>query len=148
MSYKNLPPGRQRRLAYATEIKRQRHNVMSIHNRILFGTLSVARGLEYVSRTPTNSDNYPYYNYEFLSDMPSVKIGLVSKALLNNSKVSSIKQDKEMNNELSFFCTICQEYICTDVIRSLACSHFYHIDCIDKWFTENKKCPQCRFELI
>ena len=72
-------------------------------------------------------------------DKDNVKVGLLSKSLLDKSTVESSK-------DLSF-CTICQQDIYLDIIRHLKCNHSYHINCIDRWFIENKKCPQCRYEL-
>lgn len=141
MSYTSFPPGRERMLAYASEINRHRHNNNNNNNRIssrlndtiIFGTIS----------TNTNRFNNfeisSFYDYEFLSELSNVKVGLISKNLLNKSK---IKKSESLS-----FCTICQQDIFFDIIRTLDCSHCFHINCIDTWFIENNKCPQCRFEI-
>jgi hypothetical protein len=42
-------------------------------------------------------------------------------------------------------CGICGEDIANDTIwRQLACKHFYHAECIDKWFANHDTCPKCR----
>jgi hypothetical protein len=153
ISYKDLPPGRARMLAYSNEIN-NRHNSIStslarvlteinnntttpwVHSQnIVFGsipsTLSTTR--------LHNLQLSPFYEYEVLADLPTVKVGLISKDLLDKSKIDSSKDVA--------FCSICQQDIFLDIIRTLDCSHSYHVNCIDTWFTENKKCPQCRFEL-
>jgi hypothetical protein len=152
ISYKDLPPGRARMLAYSNEIN-NRHNSVSTHE-------AIARVLTEINnhtRTPwitsqnivfgsipsttrlNNLQMSPFYEYEVLSELPTVKVGLISKDLLDKSKIDSSKDVA--------FCSICQQDIFLDIIRTLDCSHSYHVNCIDRWFTENKKCPQCRFEL-
>jgi|GWRWMinimDraft_12_1066020.scaffolds.fasta_scaffold37569_1 hypothetical protein len=147
MSYKDLPPGRYRMLAYSKEIE-NRHNTSAyepvtteIHQSrlwrtsqdIIFGSIPSS-----INRL-NNLQMSPFYEYEVLSELPIVKIGLISKDLLDKSIIDSSKDVT--------FCTICQQEIFIDIVRILECSHSYHVNCIDRWFTENKKCPQCRFEL-
>ena len=81
-------------------------------------------------------------DYILYSQLQDVKIGLLTKKLLENSIV---KLNKCENN----FCVICQDDIKVneDIIREIKCSHSFHIDCIDNWFSENKKCPTCKYEL-
>jgi hypothetical protein len=137
MSYKDFPPGRNRMLAYSKEIT-NRHISREFNSTssqwitsqdIIFGT----------STNISNSLNNLQMSYEVLSELPTVKVGLISKDLLHKSKIDS-------SNGLDF-CTICQQNIFIDIVRTLDCSHSYHVNCIDRWFTENKKCPQCRFEI-
>ena len=154
-SYKDLPPGRERMLAYSIELN-CRNNLRNNNNtheavarvltelhqtrvpwrtsqNIIFGTIP-----SYTSRL-NNLQMSPFYDYELLSELPCVKVGLISKDLLDKSKIDS-------SNTLAF-CTICQQDIFLDIVRILDCSHSYHVNCIDRWFTENKKCPECRYEL-
>jgi hypothetical protein len=44
-------------------------------------------------------------------------------------------------------CTICQEgYNATSRISSLACTHFYHENCIQQWLTSHScTCPLCNY---
>jgi hypothetical protein len=155
MSYRDLPPGRERMLAYSNEVHTRfqrryitrEEAVASVLTEIstvrspwrtsrelLFGTIPANR----LNRL-NNLQISPFYEYEVLSELPTVKIGLISKDLLNKSKINS---SKSMS-----FCTICQQDIFLDIVRTLDCSHTYHVNCIDTWFTENKNCPQCRFEI-
>lgn len=153
MSYRDLPPGRGRMLAYANEVDtrnrivnmRTSDAVASVLNNIYTSnTWNRSRDLTFgtIRVNPNRLNNLqisPFYEYEVLADLPNVKVGLISKDLLDKSK---IKESKEMS-----FCTICQHDIFLDIVRTLECSHTFHVNCIDRWFTENKKCPQCRFEI-
>ena len=36
-----------------------------------------------------------------------------------------------------------------DILRTVCgCNHSFHIKCIERWLEENKKCPQCRQNLV
>ena len=78
------------------------------------------------------------YTYEQLVTLEDVQVGLNTKDLVRNSKISL--------NENSFLCSICQD---NDevIIRILKCNHYFHITCIDKWLSNNKTCPVCRYNL-
>lgn len=45
-------------------------------------------------------------------------------------------------------CTVClMDFETGEDIRTLNCSHMFHIDCIDRWLNYNKKCPICRVDM-
>lgn len=144
-SYRDLPPGRARMLAYAEETElnrnlrstRDRDSIASVLTssswpRIASLTFGTIRSRQYLRQSDT-------FQYEILSEFQDVKVGLVSKDLLDKTQVENSKN-------LSF-CTICQHDIYLDIVRLLECGHSYHINCIDRWFVDNKKCPQCRHEI-
>lgn len=155
MTYTHLPPGRARMLAYSKEINNRHntsttgsHRITSLERNlteinqersirvedILFGSIRSSR-----TNRLNNLQISQFYEYEVLSELPDVKVGLISKDLLDKSKINSSK-------DLAF-CTICQQDIFLDIVRTLDCLHTYHVNCIDRWFIENKKCPMCRFEI-
>ena len=148
MSYRDYPPGRARMLAYANEVDiRFRSRNLGTHEAIAdvlqwtnitnltFGSIRPS----YNRRNAIYMSTSPLQEYEILSELPDVKVGLVAKNLLEKTKV-------ENSSDVSF-CAICQQDIFLDIIRKLECGHSYHIKCIDTWFVENKKCPQCRYEI-
>jgi len=47
-------------------------------------------------------------------------------------------------------CTICcQGFYEKQIIRELLhCKHFFHIQCVDKWFETHITCPICRVSLV
>ena len=153
MNYTTLPPGRRRGIVYANNLlSRQRRRLLNIRS----PPLSYIRPTSYIlphmmpispirtlSRyTPPRIIQHNLYDdYIFLTQLQDVKVGLLTKNLLKNSTV-------KLNENETEFCVICQDDIdIDDIVRNIKCSHTFHIDCIDNWFTENKKCPTCKYEL-
>jgi hypothetical protein len=126
MSYTNLPPGRSRMLAYSNYLENRRR-----YNRIVFSPITTFTYS--IIRTDEIS-----LNYDTLSRLEDVKVGLLNKRMISNTKVT-INKDKEL------FCVICQEKVEENkIIRRLKCSHSFDLECIDKWLVSNKNCPACK----
>jgi hypothetical protein len=83
-------------------------------------------------------------NEDILSVSSSVEEEiLISPSLITKSKVD-IYKSYEKNK-----CSICLVKLkMFDIIRILDCDHYFHIECIDTWFTKNTKCPNCRLNLL
>lgn len=47
-------------------------------------------------------------------------------------------------------CSICLEALSTGpvYVARLPCSHFYHEDCIVRWFEKHVTCPLCRHSMV
>ena len=127
MSYTNLPPGRHRMLAYSNYLETRRR-----YNRIVLSPITTYR------YSIIRRDEGISLNYDTLSRLEDVKIGLINKRMVLNTKVS-LNKDKEL------FCVICQEKVEENkIIRSLKCTHSFDLECIDKWLVNNKNCPACK----
>jgi hypothetical protein len=63
--------------------------------------------------------------------------GLLLKDLYENSDVY-FKKEK-------ILCSICLNDKTDNIIRKLVCNHFFHIDCIEMWLSDNNNCPMCRY---
>lgn len=64
--------------------------------------------------------------------------------ITNNTTLSVVMED---DNEET--CAICKNYFAkNDITRQInICSHKFHCECIEKWFTTNNNCPICRSNL-
>lgn len=162
MSYLNMPPGRNRAIAYYNNLLNRRRNLHSFNT--IRQPLSyipsrfrdhgielspiVRRDIqEYINEIPATISSFILRNnnlsYNVLSNLENVKIGLSLSTLIKNSEIKIEKS----NTKDDIVCVICQENIENyDIIRKMnCCSKEFHVDCIDKWFSENKKCPLCNF---
>lgn len=132
-----IKPGLHRRLAYGDQIRQRnrRRNFLSIN---LFPVQNYSLINEHMNQFNQNTFVGIPYTYEQLVTLEDVKVGLDIKDLVRNSKISL--------NENSFLCSICQDNN-EIVIRILKCNHYFHVTCIDKWLSNNKTCPVCRYNL-
>lgn len=44
-------------------------------------------------------------------------------------------------------CAVCQERGSDTTWRHLYCEHYFHRDCVDRWFSRNVHCPVCRADI-
>ena len=44
-------------------------------------------------------------------------------------------------------CPICQDAITDNASRITHCTHMYHRNCLDSWFTMSVRCPVCRYDV-
>ena len=69
--------------------------------------------------------------------------GISVKETVNNTKIKLYKDVNLENKEIA--CPICNEnYNDISICRiNNKCSHFFHINCIDNWYSDHIKCPTC-----
>lgn len=104
-------------------------------------------GLEHFRGMFNHRENFNFNN------LIDIEKGVISKKLLEKSKVVFFGEGRrtlqtQHDDESENLCCICREnfeYI--DITRQLICEHIFHINCIDTWFTKNKTCPECRYEI-
>ena len=67
--------------------------------------------------------------------------------IFNNTKIKTKEYDQE-EGELDT-CSICLGDIENNqIIREInKCKHIFHVDCADRWFQDNIKCPNCRQDI-
>lgn len=134
----NLPeaPGRARRLAYGNYIRNnaRRNNTRRNNTRNDEGSSNeaVVRRQGIIMRG------------RGLQTVEVIEIEYIKKLLLKDLlKKSSIYFAKDL-----FSCSICLNETKDNIIRRLVCNHNFHINCIEKWLSDNTTCPICRYNLI
>ncbi|KAJ9692457.1 hypothetical protein PVL29_011494 [Vitis rotundifolia] len=67
----------------------------------------------------------------------------------DESGVLAAGTDKErvISGEDAVCCICLGKYADNDEVRELPCSHFFHVECVDKWLKINARCPLCQSEL-
>ena len=76
-----------------------------------------------------------------------IRIGCNLNTLRQATSIQSYNSLFNQDNER--LCSICQSnYINQQIIRKINhCEHFYHMNCLDEWFENNVKCPECQYDL-
>ncbi len=121
-----------------TEI--QRPNI-TLSSQLVYNTPRFENIIDNVRITPLYLRYFQFDNYNNFSELQDVKIGLINNNILKYTKVECNKNDDSL-------CVICQDDLkIEDIVRRISCNHIFHIECIDEWFIENKKCPICKFIL-
>lgn len=73
------------------------------------------------------------------------KPGLDANALARFTVIQQLNEADVVRLEM---CVICQdEYKVGDEIRRLPCLCCFHVDCVDRYFKDNTKCPICRVDV-
>jgi hypothetical protein len=89
-------------------------------------------------------ENMGHFGYEF--DKETTK-NLTSHRFYDLISHTEVKEyDRE--REISMSCSICREDYFENMDKKtilIGCNHDFHIDCLKKWFNQNKRsCPICR----
>ncbi|XP_042558373.1 E3 ubiquitin-protein ligase RNF12-A-like [Dipodomys spectabilis] len=91
--------------------------------------------------TPTSDDfNFSPIEDHLEENEDSPPMGGLSKRQIDMLTVRNFNESDASNS-----CTICiEEFREGNKIRTLPCSHTYHVHCIDSWLADNATCPVCR----
>ncbi|KAI3790217.1 hypothetical protein L2E82_03095 [Cichorium intybus] len=57
------------------------------------------------------------------------------------------EKERAISGEDAVCCICLAKYADNDLLRELPCTHFFHIQCVDKWLKINASCPLCKFEI-
>lgn len=58
--------------------------------------------------------------------------------------LQSVSCHRTTGESIGKMCSVCMEEITSNNVRVLACAHVFHSSCIDRWFLEQRTCPECR----
>lgn len=75
-------------------------------------------------------------------------IGATTEAIKRCTQIRNYVKDPNVPEREKERCTVCLiDFDHGDEIRTLHCTHIYHVSCIDRWLNYNKKCPVCRVDM-
>ncbi|KAK9281844.1 hypothetical protein L1049_004750 [Liquidambar formosana] len=57
------------------------------------------------------------------------------------------EKERDISGEDAVCCICLAKYSDNDELRELPCSHFFHMECVDKWLKINALCPLCKYEV-
>ncbi|KAF6171164.1 hypothetical protein GIB67_035121 [Kingdonia uniflora] len=58
-----------------------------------------------------------------------------------------IEKERTIVGEDAACCICLAKYADNDELRELPCTHFFHMECVDKWLKINALCPLCKYEV-
>jgi len=71
-----------------------------------------------------------------------------ARVVNNATTIMSYAEDTGGSNQESKTCAICCEEFRLGVqVRLLPCLHMYHVACIDRWLSQSRTCPVCKYEI-
>lgn len=69
------------------------------------------------------------------------------KSLPSRKLTAAFLKEKE-DDESYTKCNICLEmYGDGESVKTLPCMHYFHLSCIDKWFSRGRTCPICKIDI-
>ncbi|KAJ0959687.1 hypothetical protein J5N97_000655 [Dioscorea zingiberensis] len=99
--------------------------------------------------TPESIDALP--RYKFKSKKKATlerKMTLIQKSIGEGGILAAGTDKERIISAEDAVCCIClAKYVDNDELRELPCTHFFHLDCVDKWLKINASCPLCKFEV-
>ncbi|XP_048191425.1 E3 ubiquitin-protein ligase RLIM-like [Perognathus longimembris pacificus] len=105
----------------------------------LFNSSIVNRGR---NQAITPSDDFDFWPIE---DQLDINEDIPPTGGLSKQQIDMLTVRNFNENDASNSCTIClEEFREGNKIRTLPCSHTYHVHCIDAWLVDNMTCPICR----
>ncbi|XP_072999443.1 E3 ubiquitin-protein ligase At1g12760-like [Typha latifolia] len=88
--------------------------------------------------------------YKFKSKRnPSGEQSDVNLEDLGDGGILAAGTDKEriISAEDAVCCICLAKYMDNDELRELPCTHYFHVECVDKWLKINALCPLCKSEV-
>ena len=122
------------------------------HNQIIVSHKSVSNNTNIEIYKGNNQDTIE----DTIEDENIVTIEDENIVSIENENIDTIddeidESNQTINSNQNFDnrCVICMENIEKEsIIRKLnKCNHFFHINCIDKWFESKITCPTCRQDI-
>jgi hypothetical protein len=124
-------------LPRAAQIRERRMSAIMNANRNLRELLNIQR-LQHVVRIRLREEEIQRIIDE--TPLPPIRPTPVDK-----KRLKKITKNYILPESLKDPCCICLSSLqANERVRCLACTHLFHIQCIDNWFKRNNKCPLCR----
>ncbi|KVH97514.1 Zinc finger, RING-CH-type [Cynara cardunculus var. scolymus] len=90
------------------------------------------------------------YILSFITRLIRVVDFLINHVFFHHRMLHLPSKFGSLNDEEEIQCAICLSKVeDDDEIRELRCDHFFHSNCLDKWFSyRHTTCPLCRDNLV
>ncbi|KAL6986866.1 hypothetical protein U1Q18_041447 [Sarracenia purpurea var. burkii] len=91
--------------------------------------------------TPESIRALPIYKFKFRKNGDDQEIS--SGGIL----AAGTEKERAISGEDAVCCICLAKYAENDELRELPCSHFFHVECSDKWLKIKASCPLCKYEV-
>lgn len=95
--------------------------------------------------TPESIKALPIYKFKLIKngDNQETNSGISDGGLF----AAGTEKERVVSGEDAVCCICLARYAENDEVRELPCSHFFHVECVDKWLKINASCPLCKYEV-
>ncbi|KAJ0961475.1 hypothetical protein J5N97_001979, partial [Dioscorea zingiberensis] len=98
--------------------------------------------------TPESIDALPRYKFKSKKGHTGEENDINSESIGEGGILAAGTDKERIISAEDAVCCIClAKYVDNDELRELPCTHFFHLDCVDKWLKINASCPLCKFEV-
>ncbi|KAF8393316.1 hypothetical protein HHK36_021557 [Tetracentron sinense] len=98
--------------------------------------------------TPESINALPTYKFKLKKDGNGEGREINSDGAGEGGIVAAgTEKERVISGEDAVCCICLAKYADNDELRELPCSHFFHMECVDKWLKINALCPLCKFEV-
>ncbi|CAK8695452.1 E3 ubiquitin-protein ligase RNF181-like [Clavelina lepadiformis] len=90
-------------------------------------------------------EEYGHILGQFIPDGESLAPPAAKSVVENLPRISL----KDLDSKKDAQCPVClAQFDNDDVIITMPCEHYFHMDCLLPWLQKTNSCPLCRFELV
>ncbi|KAG5523381.1 hypothetical protein RHGRI_035258 [Rhododendron griersonianum] len=95
--------------------------------------------------TPESINALPIYKFKLTKtgDNQETNSGISDGGVF----AAGTEKERVISGEDAVCCICLAKYAENDELRELPCSHFFHVECVDKWLKINASCPLCKYEV-
>ncbi|NXF32775.1 RN128 ligase, partial [Nyctibius bracteatus] len=72
-----------------------------------------------------------------------------TKKAIEKLQLRTLKNEDKETDPNGDSCAVCiEQYKPNEVVRTLACNHLFHKNCVDPWLLEHRTCPMCKYDIL
>ncbi|XP_077211725.1 RING/U-box superfamily protein [Tasmannia lanceolata] len=98
--------------------------------------------------TPESISALPTYKFKSKRNRDGEEIEINSEGASEGGILASGTDKERIISAEDAVCCIClAKYADNEELRELPCTHFFHMECVDKWLKINALCPLCKSDI-
>ncbi|XP_010249880.1 PREDICTED: E3 ubiquitin-protein ligase At1g63170-like [Nelumbo nucifera] len=98
--------------------------------------------------TPESINALPTYKFKLKNENGDGRETISSEGAGEGGVLAAgTEKERVISGEDAVCCICLARYADNEELRELPCSHFFHMECVDKWLKINALCPLCKCEV-